>query len=142
MSGDADAYNTEIQDYNFTVKNPFKPIEEMITHIKLFMAFFELQGNQGCYEDLVSKVLISRGKELKIEYPTDKYSEMVGNDVTCEGFWARPDEMWVTFFDHDGVEHNVEIWIDDIKYEKISRSGFPKKTQKYKKDSNSAGLLF
>jgi hypothetical protein len=123
MSGDADAYNTEIRDYKFTVKNPFKPIEEMINHIKLFMAFFELEWNQGIDENIVSKALISRGEELNIPYPTDMYAEMVGNDITCEGSWARPDEMWVTFFDHDGVEHNVEIWIDEKKCDKITRRG-------------------
>jgi hypothetical protein len=120
MSGDADAYNTEILDFKFDLEQPFVPTD-LIIHIKLFMAFFELEWNQGCDEDLVAEGIILRGRELDILYPIDTYCELVGNDVTCEGIWAKADEMWVTFFDHDGVEHNVEIWIDEKKHDKITR---------------------
>lgn len=103
MSGDADHY-----EHN---TSHFKNVEDLSKHFSLLDAFCRLGWNAGCDEKIVNKTIKTAAEAVKldVEEAMDWYSEFVGHDVTYDEYRARPDRVWVTYFDETGVEHNVTI---------------------------------
>ena len=103
MSGDADHYEHNTSD--------FSNVEELSKHFSLLDAFCRLNWNAGCEEKTVNKAVHSAAElvKLDVEEAMDWYSEFVGHDVTYDEYRARPDRVWVTYFDESGVEHSVTI---------------------------------
>lgn len=103
MSGDADHYEH--------ITNDFSDVDKLSKHFALLDAYCRLSWNAGCHEKSV-KIAIRSAAEL-VELSPDKamdwYSDFVGRDITCNDYYASPDRVWITYFDEDGVEHNVTI---------------------------------
>lgn len=127
MSGDADAYHTNLLYFDNS-ENPKGPlVSSGINGINVFLEYFaeysKLEWNAQC--DLRDGVLehpsLKRFSNIK-----EHLEDLIGSDFTWIEHYARPDSIWVTYVDLLGDEHCVNIEIDGIVYPKIYRAPFEK----------------
>lgn len=110
MSGDADHYEDNVMWFT-----PDK-MEDMLKDINLMIGYFKLDHNFCHKEEAMLAEIEKIGKELGLEYPCDDFSGYAGNDVTCEGQYAMPDFMRLTYYGHSGDEFYCGIELDDGRY--------------------------
>lgn len=110
MSGDADLYQTATRD--------IRSEEELEKLILLFDAFFDLDHNSQCDYNSVVSAIEEKGEELGFEYPTDEYGDLTGYDVIYQGNFAKPNIIWVTWFNEYGEEYEVSF---DYKGERVTK---------------------
>ena len=120
MSGDADEFHTNEMHFGRDEEAPWINV-----FLDYFVRYSKLEWSEQC--DLRAGVLNSRELESFGDIE-DGLLDLVGSDVTSDGQWyARPDSIWVTYVDSDGLEHDVDIEIDGVAYTKIYRRGLQKK---------------
>lgn len=111
MHGDGDHYETVIR--NHYVKPNEENYEQGIDDLELILAmlkaFFSLSWNDGCDYEKVNEAITEAAKPFNIEFPTDIYGELIPRDITCTDYRARPMNVKLTYFNKDGIEHEVEM---------------------------------
>lgn len=111
MHGDADHYETVIRDY---ILKPNKDIgeqgkDDLELILAMLKAFFSLSWNDGCDNDKINEAITEAAKPFNIEFPTDIYGELIPNDITYVEVRARPMNVKLTYFNENGIEHEVEM---------------------------------
>jgi len=98
--GDADQYATEVFMWNY---------ETAIKYWNLLSIYFNCGFNYVYVSDKdVKKMIEKEGIKQGIENSAVAYEELVGADMIFNGVMARPYEMWLTYFDKCGAEHNID----------------------------------
>jgi len=114
MHGDADGETVKKADFPVGgVREEYEPsIEEVLTYLK---AFFDLEWNAGC-----DFCMDRRGKKdvLHAAGLDDDAIQRCEEDFLWEGdittdhqYQARPEEVTVTYFDSNGVEFEVDVFL-------------------------------
>jgi hypothetical protein len=102
MYGDADLYQINSIDVD---------LEEALLFWNLISVYFELgldKKNRSNHN--AERAFEERGRELGIEYASEYYYELIGGDVTVNSeYLARLKSMWMTYFDENGIEYNIDI---------------------------------
>lgn len=103
MSGDADHYEHKTSTFN--------SVAELEKYFSLVDAFCRLSWNAGCDDKAVRYAVKVAAKlvNLNSDEAWDWYTDFIGYDVTSDGHLASPDNVWVTYFDEHGLEHDVTI---------------------------------
>lgn len=112
MSGDGDHYETTTKEFP-DGNNPTGLLNDMMNLLDLYTTSWRMKGNDKYDEDKVLEEIKRVGKKLGFEDPVDEYYELVGNDITCEGRSASPQEAWISYFDRYGDEHMTELLTRD-----------------------------
>jgi hypothetical protein len=99
MHGDADHYTTEdiILDRN-------KAIEEW----NMLSVLFDLvsEWDYLCEFDIIDR--LKNSEQLQGIPDPDRCLDLIHYDVKYDGRRATPESMWMTYFDDDGVEYNID----------------------------------
>ena len=115
MSGDADSYEINIMDLD--------DLDVLLKYVKILGIRWYMKGD--IYSDSsVNKAIEEKSEELGMEDARDLYSDLVGYDVTSQGQYASCEDIKVTYFDSNGIEHNVLIIVGDKTYTVIDERAF------------------
>lgn len=102
--GDAD--HDEIQTFTWDR-------EVAIKYWNLLSVYFD-NGFNGMWvggveiEEKIKSVVEDRGRGIGLVDPWEAYSELVGYDITYTDVRARPTCLWLTYFDENGIEYEVD----------------------------------
>lgn len=113
MHGDADAY-TEQQEQVVEV-------EEVINYIKFLSTVWTMTGDE--YNDNeVRKAVREAAVELNYKaHGEDLFMDLVEMDQTRTEGYAAVDEIWITYFNLDGIEFKVDIDLGGKVYPSINK---------------------
>ncbi len=111
MHGDADAYTTTKQDYLETPDvDKYEYGTTELSHILYVLkGIFGLSANQQRKHGDVDRLIA----EAYEKYPTverndDLLCDVLPSDQFSNGsYYARIEELWITYFDENGIEHDV-----------------------------------
>ena len=109
MSGDGDHYETNIRD--------FKNIDHMLPTFRMMVRAMQVVRQHD--EAVLDAAITAEGERIEDEfcdykpYALDVYSDLVGYDITCDGWRCFPNDMYITWFNDFGTEHEISIVTDD-----------------------------
>lgn len=99
MHGDADSYTSEEE-----ILDKERAIEDW----NLLSILFDLLPRWDYLSSFeLEDILKVKGAEFGISNP-EGILDLIHYDVVYEGRYARPQVMWLTYFDDNGVEHGVD----------------------------------
>jgi hypothetical protein len=110
MSGDADHYETNTRDYD--------NLPAMMPVFRMMCRGFQ---TARLYDNKALEIAIEMEGERLDDgnpdykpYAQDLYSELVGYDITNGGVTkCMPDKMYVRYFNEFGIEHEIQMVLDN-----------------------------
>jgi len=83
--------------------------EVAIKYWNLLSVYFDYGFDKGCVEEKDIKLVVEdRGRDIGLVEAWEAYSELVGYDITYTDMRARPHCLWLTYFNENGIEYEVD----------------------------------